>query len=185
LLDEIDKMSTDFRGDPSAALLEVLDPEQNNDLQRPLPGPRLRPLPGALHRHGEHHHTIPLPLQDRMEIIRWTGYTEPEKMAIAKRTWCPKQIEQNGMAGVDVNLTDSAVREIVDHYTQRGGRALARAPDLGGDPQAGGGVHQGRQEQEELQDRRPRGAAAAGRAASTATTAPTAPTRSAWRTASR
>jgi ATP-dependent Lon protease len=85
LLDEIDKMAMDFRGDPSAALLEVLDPEQNNDLQRPLPRPRLRPVGRDVHHHGQHLHAIPLPLQDRMEIIELSGYTEWEKLEIARR----------------------------------------------------------------------------------------------------
>jgi ATP-dependent Lon protease len=127
LLDEIDKMSMDFRGDPSAALLEVLDPEQNNafvdhflDLDYDLSDVLFICTANSLH-------TIPLPLQDRMEIISLTGYTDEEKAKIAKQYLIPKQIEQNGMAGVDVNLTDSAVREIVDHYTKEAGvRSLER-----------------------------------------------------------
>ena len=87
LLDEIDKMSTDFRGDPAAALLEVLDPEQNNTLQRSLPRSRLRPLGRDVHHDGEHAaRGIPLPLQDRMEIIQLTGYTEFEKLTSRSST---------------------------------------------------------------------------------------------------
>ncbi|MBK8263368.1 MAG: endopeptidase La [Nannocystis sp.] len=127
LLDEIDKMSMDFRGDPSAAMLEVLDPEQNNafvdhflDLEYDLSDVLFICTANSLH-------TIPLPLQDRMEIISLTGYTDEEKAKIARQYLIPKQIEQNGMAGVDVNLTDSAVREIVDHYTKEAGvRSLER-----------------------------------------------------------
>ncbi len=121
LLDEVDKMSADFRGDPSSALLEVLDPEQNAtfvdhylDLDYDLS--RVLFLATANTTNG-----IPLPLQDRMEIIRLEGYTEPEKMAIAKKYLVPKQLEANGLADVDVRVTDPALLMILRRYTREAG----------------------------------------------------------------
>ncbi|MEZ4453430.1 MAG: endopeptidase La [Nannocystaceae bacterium] len=127
LLDEIDKMSMDFRGDPSAAMLEVLDPEQNNafvdhflDLEYDLSDVLFMCTANSLH-------SIPLPLQDRMEIIALSGYTDEEKAKIARQYLVPKQLEQNGMTDVDVHFTDSAIRECVDHYTKEAGvRSLER-----------------------------------------------------------
>ncbi|MBX7100983.1 MAG: endopeptidase La [Myxococcaceae bacterium] len=127
LLDEIDKMSTDFRGDPSAALLEVLDPEQNAtfndhylDLDYDLSNVMF--ICTANQMHG-----IPGPLQDRMEVIRIAGYTEPEKMAIARRYLIPKQREANGLADVPVTITSKAVRTVINRYTREAGvRGLER-----------------------------------------------------------
>jgi len=121
LLDEIDKMSTDFRGDPSSALLEVLDPEQNNtfndhylDLDYDLSKVMFICTANTLHN-------IPGPLQDRMEVIRIAGYTEMEKLSIARRYLIPKQREANGLADVKVGLTKSATRTIVNRYTRESG----------------------------------------------------------------
>ncbi len=121
LLDEVDKMSTDFRGDPSSALLEVLDPEQNHlfndhylDLDYDLS--RVLFICTANTLHG-----IPLPLQDRLEIIRIAGYTDLEKMAIARRYLVPKEREANGIKDIDVTFTQKAIRSIIHNYTKESG----------------------------------------------------------------
>jgi len=127
LLDEIDKMSTDFRGDPSSALLEVLDPEQNHsfndhylDLDYDLSKVMFICTANTMHN-------IPSPLQDRMEIIRIAGYTELEKLSIARRYLVPKQKDANGLGDVNVDFTDSAVRTVIHRYTRESGvRSLER-----------------------------------------------------------
>ena len=127
LLDEVDKMASDFRGDPAAALLEVLDPEQNAefgdhyldldyDLSRVFFITTANTLQG-----------IPLPLQDRMEIIRLAGYTEMEKLAIARRYLIPRQLEAHGITEEHCSIRNSAVQEIVRRYTRESGvRTLER-----------------------------------------------------------
>jgi len=127
LLDEIDKMSMDFRGDPASALLEVLDPEQNNafndhylDLDYDLSDVMFITT-------ANQQHAIPLPLQDRLEIIELPGYTEWEKVAIAKQYLIPKQSENNGVAALAVTWTEEALTAIIHRYTKEAGvRALER-----------------------------------------------------------
>ena len=121
LLDEVDKMSADFRGDPSAALLEVLDPEQNHafndhylDLDYDLS--RVMFICTANSLEG-----IPVPLQDRLEIIRLPGYTEPEKLAIARRYLIPKQRQANGLKGEQIQFTRQAVQALARQYTREAG----------------------------------------------------------------
>jgi ATP-dependent Lon protease len=127
LLDEIDKMSMDFRGDPASALLEVLDPEQNNafndhylDLDYDLSDVMFITT-------ANQQHAIPLPLQDRLEIIELPGYTEWEKIAIAKQYLIPKQAENNGVKDLGVTWSDEALSAIIHKYTKEAGvRALER-----------------------------------------------------------
>ncbi|MDD5225527.1 MAG: endopeptidase La, partial [bacterium] len=121
LIDEVDKMSTDFRGDPSAALMEVLDPELNNsfndhylDLDYDLSKVMFICTANVLH-------SIPGPLQDRMEVIRLPGYTEDEKFHIAQRFLLPKQKEEHGLKDKKIIFSDATVYGVIRHYTKEAG----------------------------------------------------------------
>jgi ATP-dependent Lon protease len=121
VLDEVDKMSMDFRGDPSAALMEVLDPELNHaftdhylDVEYDLSKVMFVCTANVLH-------TIPQPLQDRMEVLRIPGYTEHEKYQIATRYLIPKQLEATGLAKNQLKITDDALKSTIRHYTREAG----------------------------------------------------------------
>ncbi|HXG57633.1 MAG TPA: endopeptidase La [Thermoanaerobaculia bacterium] len=121
LLDEVDKMSMDFRGDPSAALLEVLDPEQNNafvdhylDVEYDLSKVMFIATANVTH-------TIPAPLKDRMEIIQLSGYTHLEKLAIGRQFLVPKQRAEQGLEEAKVAFDDSALEELIESYTREAG----------------------------------------------------------------
>lgn len=128
MLDEVDKLGADYRGDPASALLEILDPEQNKEfsdhyLEVPFDLSEVMFICTA-----NVLDTIPLPLRDRMEIIRFAGYIDDEKFHISKKYLWPKQIKLNGLTGHGIKITDSAVKEVIKHYTREAGvRELERS----------------------------------------------------------
>jgi ATP-dependent Lon protease len=127
MLDEVDKIGSDFRGDPSSALLEVLDPEQNNSFSD-----HFLSIPFDLSKvmficTANHLDTIPGPLKDRMEVIRIPGYTMQEKLGIAERYLVDRQAEENGLKKTDVRFEKGVLEEIVQGYTREAGvRGLER-----------------------------------------------------------
>jgi ATP-dependent Lon protease len=121
LIDEIDKMGADFRGDPASAMLEVLDPEQNRNFRD-----HYLDLPFDLSKTlfictANTLDTIPAPLLDRMDVIQLSGYTEQEKFGIAKRYLVPKQVDAHGLGGDQITITDKALRLIIREYTREAG----------------------------------------------------------------
>jgi len=126
LLDEIDKLGTDFRGDPSSALLEVLDPEQNHTFGDHYVEVDFD-LSDVMFVATSNSMNIPSALLDRMEVIRLSGYTEDEKTNIAMKYLLPKQLVNNGVAPSELNVTEEAVRDVVRYYTREAGvRSLER-----------------------------------------------------------
>jgi ATP-dependent Lon protease len=126
LLDEVDKMGQDFRGDPSSALLEVLDPEQNSTFVDHYAEVEYD-LSEVMFVATANTMNIPAPLLDRMEVIRLSGYTEDEKINIAHRYLLPKQMKSNGLKKTELTVAESALRDIVRYYTREAGvRSLER-----------------------------------------------------------
>jgi ATP-dependent Lon protease len=127
MLDEVDKLGSDYRGDPSSALLEVLDPEQNDtfaDHYLEIPYDLSKAVFVATANVGD---TIPPPLRDRMEIIEIPGYTRTEKLSIARRHLLPKQLREHGVTAEQIDVTDEAIETVIDRYTREAGvRSLER-----------------------------------------------------------
>ena len=145
MLDEVDKLGRDFSGDPASALLETLDPEQNNTFRD-----NYLDVPFDLSKvlficTANMLDTVPPPLIDRMEIIPLQGYSEEEKVHIAKRYLIPRQIKENGITAEQIEFPEEAVRHIIRHYTREAGRAQAGTDHRDslpqGSPARGGRAH--------------------------------------------
>ncbi len=171
LIDEIDKMGSDFRGDPASAMLEVLDPEQHStfrDHYLDLPFDLSKVLFIATANQLE---TIPSPLLDRMDVIPLSGYTEDEKVGIARKYLVPKQLEAHGLDVEKVTLTEGALRTVIREYTREAGVREPRAADRRPLPQGGAPRRRGQGEGRDERSTRSASAAGSARGASPARSA--------------
>jgi ATP-dependent Lon protease len=121
MLDEVDKIGKDFRGDPASALLEVLDPEQNNTFRDNFLEVAFDLSSIMFITTANITDTIPAPLLDRMEVIRMPGYTAPDKFKIARKYLIPRRIQENGLNNKQIEFTDAAIRKIINNYTREAG----------------------------------------------------------------
>ena len=143
LLDEIDKLGSDMRGDPASALLEVLDPEQNHNFNDHYLEVDYD-LSDVMFLCTANSMNIPAPLLDRMEVIRLPGYTEDEKVNIAVKYLVPKQVKANGLKDSELAFDEAAIRDIIRYLHSRSWCAQPGAADRQGVPQGGQGAHQGK-----------------------------------------
>ena len=163
MLDEVDKLGADWRGDPSAALLEVLDPAQNHAFRDHYLDVELDLSHVLFIATANVADTIPAPLLDRMEVIRFDGYTTDEKVAIGRGYLWPRQVERNGLRADDVTIDDDVLRVVVDRLHARGRRPSARARARHAAAQDGDARRVGRAAGADRRSTRPRCARRSGR----------------------